>query len=266
MWALDDAQAYAKDKKKYFETCYAVHRQLWSRGIDCDIVAPTADLSGYKLVAAPMLYMVSEETATNLRRFVEQGGTLYATYMLGTVDGSDLCHLGGIPGCGLKEVFGITAEEIDTLYPGEVRHADSHQLVDYCETLRLQGAEVLCSYADGYYAGTPAVTCHSFGKGNAIYQACRDTGSLKTAILEAWLAKLDIRSQVLGQLPQGVTCHSRTDGNSTYVFLENYLDRPAEPVQLRQPMTDMLTGETVESCALPPYGYGIFQYKKGANP
>ena len=31
-------------------------------------------------------------------------------------------------------------------------------------------------------------------------------------------------------------------------------------------VTDMLTGETVESCALPPYGYGIFQYKKGANP
>ena len=27
-----------------------------------------------------------------------------------------------------------------------------------------------------------------------------------------------------------------------------------------------ITRETVERCALPPYGYGIFQYEKGANP
>ena len=81
-----------------------------------------------------------------------------------------------------------------------------------------------------------------------------------------WMDKLNIHSEVLGQLPQGVTCHSRTSDTYTYVFLENYLDRPAQPVQLRQPMTDLLTGETVESCALPPYGYGIFQYEKGAKP
>ena len=91
---------------------------------------------------------------------------------------------------------------------------------------------------------------------------------MKTAILEGLLDQLDIRSQVVGQLPHGVTCHSRTDGRNTYVFMENYLDSPAETVQLRQPMTDMLTGETVRSCTLPPYGYGIFRYEllKGEIP
>ena len=67
-------------------------------------------------------------------------------------------------------------------------------------------------------------------------------------------------------MPHGVTCHSRTDGRFAYVFLENYLDQAAPTVQLRQPMTDLITGETVERCALPPYGYGIFQYEKGAKP
>ena len=270
LWALDDCQGYAQKDKKYFETLYSYHRVFWERGINCDIVASDAELSGYKLVIAPMLYLTSQATAENLRAFVAAGGTLYGTYMLGTVDENDLCHLGGIPGCGLNEVFGITAEEIDTLYPGEVRHADlggkCHRLVDYCETLRLRDAQVLCSYADGYYKDTPAVTCHSFGAGHAIYQACRDEGSLKEEILEQWLYKLGIHSEVLGTLPHGVTCHSRTDGRFAYVFLENYLDQAAPTVQLRQPMTDLITGETVERCALPPYGYGIFQYEKGAKP
>ena len=266
LWALADCQGYAQKDKKYFETLYSYHRIFWEKGINCDIVSPDADLSRYKLVVAPMLYLTSQATAENLRQYVAGGGTLYSTYMTGTVDENDLCHLGGIPGCGLKDVFGIIAEEIDTLYPGEVRHAQlggaSHRLMDYCETLRLQGAEVLCLYEDGYYQDSPAVTCHSFGEGNAIYQACRDEGSLKTAILETWMANLGIRPEVLGALPHGVTCHSRTDGHNTYVFLENYLSNEASPVQLRQPMVNLLTGETEISCTLPPYGYRIYQYKK----
>ena len=264
LWALNDCQGYAQKDKKYFETCYAYHRVFWEKGINCDIVAPDADLSAYKLVVAPMLYLLSQVTAENLRQYVLGGGTLYGTYMMGTVDENDLCHLGGIPGCVLKEVFGITAEEIDTLYPDEVRHAvingKRHRLVDYCETLRLHGARVLGNYEDGYYQGTPAITCHSFGAGNAIYQACRDEGSLKTAVLEEQLEKLGICSEILGALPHGVTCHSRTDGHTTYVFLENYLAQEAPAVQLRQPMTDALTGALVQNCTLPPYGFGIYQY------
>ena len=266
LWALDDCQGYAQKDKKYFETCYAYHRVFWKKGINCDIVAPDADLSAYKLVIAPMLYLISQATAENLRQYVEKGGTLYGTYMTGTVDENDLCHLGGIPGCGLKDVFGITAEEIDTLYPEEVRHAEKngqlHRLVDYCETIHPHGAQVLCSYEDGYYQGTPAVTCNRFGAGHAIYQACRDDGSLKTAILEEWMDKLAIHSEASGELPHGVTCHSRTDGQFTYVFLENYLAQEAAPVQLCQPMTDLMTGQIADRCVLPPYGYGIYRYKK----
>ncbi len=263
MWALDDAQAFAKDNKKYFETCYAVHRQLWSRGMDCDIVAPTADLSGYKLVAAPMLYMVSEDAAANLRAFVERGGTLYATYMLGTVDENDLCHLGGTPGCGLGEVFGMESEEIDTLFPHECRHAaldgTRHKLVDYCETVHLRGAEALAVYTDGYYKDMPAVTAHRFGKGEAVYQACRDEGSLTQQVFDRMLARCGLGSLVAveGVLPKGVTAHSRTDGEKTYLFVENYDPDAPATVSLRAPMLDMLTGEKCESVTVGPYGLAV---------
>ena len=265
MWALDDCQGYANVDKKYFETCYAYHRAFWQRGINCDIVSPKADLFSYKLVVAPMLYLTDEQTVANLEQYVLGGGALYGTYMMGTVDGNDLCYLGGIPGSRLKEVFGLVAEEIDTLYPEEMRHGvyngHSHELCDYCETVRLHGAQTIAQYADGYYRDLPAVTRHAYGKGLAIYQACRDCGGLKEEVLADLLEELGIESVVDTKkpLPDGVSAHSRTDGKHTYVFVENYLDREAPAVNLRGQMVNILTGLPEESCTLQPYGFGIYK-------
>ncbi len=265
MWALDDCQGYANATKKYFETCYSYHKLFWERGIDCDVVSPAADLSRYKLVVAPMLYLVDEDTARNLTQYTADGGILWGTYTLGTVDGNDLCHLGGIPGCGLKEVFGILAEEIDVLYPDERQHANMEgrkcALVDYCEVIHLQGAEALAEYTDGYYAGTPAVAMNSYGKGLAIYQACRDSGEMKEILANKLLMIAGVTSNVAsdGKLPHGVTAHSRTDGENTYLFVENYSGTESAEVQLPRPMVNMRTGETENTASLPPYGFAIYR-------
>ena len=210
-----------------------------------------------------MLYLTGVDTISNLAHYVRGGGTLYGTYMMGTVDENDLCYLGGIPGRELKDVFGITAEEIDTLYPDECRQAgqEGHELVDYCETVKLCGAKTMVCYNDGYYKDTPAVTDNIYGDGRAIYQACRDTGSLKEKVLSEILEELGVVSVVNVQAPlsHGVTAHSRTDGVHTYVFVENYTNQEAPAVFLRQPMENLLTGETTDCCTLPPYGFGIFK-------
>lgn len=266
MWALDDCQGYAKDGKKYFQTCYAYHRVFWKRGIDCDIVSPKADLSGYQLVVAPMLYLTDSQTIANLKSYVAGGGMLYGTYMLGTVDHNDLCWLGGIPADSLKDVFGIVAEEVDTLYPGQTRHAQVaqtvHTLEDYCEVIHPQsGVQVLATYTDGYYRDLPAVTCNRYEKGWAVYQACRDCSTLKEQILQQLLRQLGIESVVDTEepLPAGLTAHSRTDGTYTYVFVENYSEEAAPEVKLRQKMVDLLTGQETDTANLGPYGFGIFR-------
>ena len=100
------------------------HRPLppfWKRGIPVDVIARKPRFSSYKLVVAPMLYMLQPGVAERLRAFVEKGGTLVATYWSGIVDENDLCFLGGWPGGGLREVLGIWDEEIDTLAPSEAQ-------------------------------------------------------------------------------------------------------------------------------------------------
>jgi beta-galactosidase len=265
MWALDDCQGYIGNDKQYFKTCYSYHRLFWERGIDCDIVSPKADLSGYKIVVAPMLYLTDSATVRNLKAYVSGGGTLYATYMLGTVNETDLCWLGGIPADCMKDVFGIIAEEIDTLYPEERQHAQmdghSHELVDFCEVIHLNGAKALAIYTDGYYQNTAAAAIHSYGKGTAVYQACRDSGSLKEQIISKLIADAGVTSVLDTEqpLPAGVSAHSRTDGEHTYVFVENYYNHEAEPVQLRGKMLDMLSGEITDTCTLGPYGFKVFK-------
>ncbi len=263
MWALDDCQGYANTGKQYLETCYSYHSLFWQAGMDCDVVSPRSDLSRYSLVIAPMLYLTDRETIGKLSGYVEKGGTLWATYMLGTVNETDLCWLGGIPAEQLKAVFGIVAEEIDTLYPAEKNTAAMcgglHELCDYCEIVELRGAEALAAYENDWYAGRPAVTLHRFGKGAAIYQAARDSGSLKQAIFEKAAAEAGLVSNVKSALPRGVTAHSRTDGKATYLFLENYLEQQADPVTLHAPMTNMLTGEAADTVTLPPYGFAVLK-------
>ena len=265
MWALDDCQGYALADKKYRPTCYEYHRILWERGIDCDIVSPKADLSSYSLVIAPMLYLADDGTVANLKNYVNHGGILWSTYMLGTVDGNDLCRLGGLPGGGLREVFGVLAEEIDTLYPNERQYAEmdgaSHELADYCEVVHPEGAEVLATYSSDYYRDTPAVTRNRYGKGLAVYQACRDTGSLKEQILEGLLKDAGIESLVASNaaLPHGVTAHSRTDGEHTYLFVENYSETERHEVPLKDTMLDLLSGETAETITLPPYSFRVLK-------
>lgn len=185
--------------------------------------------------------------------------------MLGTVDGNDLCYLGGIPGESLKEVFGVTAEEIETMCPEERRHArfgtGIHALCDYCEMIHPQGAKVLAEYTDGCYSGMPAVTINHYSSGRAVYQACRDDGSLKNGILSQLLSECGIPSNLdAGEgLPHGITAHSRTDGENRYVFVENDSNQEAPQVRLPERMRNMLSGEETDRCTLAPYGFAVFK-------
>ena len=96
--------------------------------------------------------------------------------------------------------------------------------------------------------------------GKAVYQACRDSGSLSERMISDLLESLGICSLVAEKsLPRGVTAHSRTDGEHTYLFVENYSPTESADVHLREKMTNMLTGENADIYHLPPYSFGIFK-------
>ncbi len=229
-WAFDVVCGFQKDNKKYYDTVVSYYESFWKRGISCDVVDAHSDLSGYKLVVAPMLYLVDGDTEARLERYVREGGALYSTYITGYADGDDLVHLGGLPAGKLKDVFGIWNEEIDTLYPtdrGEVT-ADGKKYVvcDYSELVHLQGARALAEYSKEFYSGMPAFTVNEYGEGRAYYQTFRDVdGKFHHKALADICRELNIKSDVVVPeegLPFGVTARKRYDDDAEYLFVMNY--------------------------------------------
>ena len=225
-WALRDAQGFQLRDKKLEPTLEKHYNALWKRGINTDIISFDDDFSAYKLIIAPMLYLIPEAIVEKLAAYVAGGGTLLCTYTTGMVGENDLCYLGGFPGGKLKEVFGIWNEEIDTLYPDD-RNAvkvgeREYTAIDYCERIHPSTATVLGTYREDFYAGEPALTVNTYGKGKAYYIAFRDTGDLTDDLTAQLLDECGISSDFDGALPKGVTAHSRTDGENLFVFLQNF--------------------------------------------
>lgn len=226
-WAIDDLQGLQTKNKKYMETCLKHYYPLWKNGVNVDVIDSDGDFSKYKLIVAPMLYMIKPTVIEKIKAFVQNGGTIVCTYVTGWVNENDLCYLGGFPANELKDVFGIWAEEIDTLYEEDsntisMDTGKEYKAIDYCEIIHANTADVLASYKEDFYAGTPAVTCNHYGTGNAYYIAFRDTGDFAVDFYETIISNLKIEKALDIELPNGVTAHSRQDENDVYIFIENY--------------------------------------------
>lgn len=246
-WAIKDMQGMAHDTKKYEKEVRKFYNIHLKKGINADIVFSLEDLSSYSLVVLPMYYAVSKEAGAWLKEYVKNGGTVVATYLTAYVNENTLAYLGGFPGAGLGEVFGLYAEELDTLYPTDsnaVLMKDGNKAIvkDYCELIKLTGAEVLGTYESDFYAGMPAVTVHSYGNGKAYYIGTRmEEEDLIKFFTQIW-SECGIKEK---ELPEGVEYLTRTaEDGSTFDFYVNYNAMPVT-VQLSKDGTNLLNGEAV---------------------
>ena len=101
---------------------------------------------------------------------------------------------------------------------------ESFEASDFCEIITPTSAEVLAEYEQDFYKGTPAFTLNHYKEGKAYYMTARmETKCLDTFYFK--LAKEHSLSNLLGaELPEGVSLQTRTDGESSYVFLMNFTE------------------------------------------
>ena len=223
-WAIRDVKALGQETKKYEKTCMNLWKASMKMGVEMDVISSDMDWGQYKVIIAPMLYVLHDGIGDKIKSFVAKGGTFLATYFTGYVDKNLLCHLGGFPGDGLAEVFGIISEEIDTLYPTDRNHicfaSDQRQceVVDYAEYLRVADATVLATYEEDYIKGTAAVTSKAYGDGMAYYVACRLGEKDMQYIYEKVYADAGIETR---KLPEDVEYHVRYGENEKYEFYLN---------------------------------------------
>ncbi len=267
-WALNLAELPRNQDKNYQKRCIAHYRPFWQQGISVDVINSTfTDLSAYKLIIAPMLYMLQPEVSQHLKDFVENGGTLVMTYLSGLVNQSDLVFLGGAPG-PIKDLLGLEVEETDALFDHHIQSIQpgqnlplphtSYSVEQIADIIHLQGARSLAQYEHDFYGGSPAVTVNRFGQGQTYYLAGRFEDAF-LADFYHWLQKeVGVETAVSATLPTGVTAQVRSTDTTKFTFLLNFNASPTIVDLSDSVYTDVVSGEAVhDNLTLPAYGYRI---------
>jgi beta-galactosidase len=219
--------------KEYARTCQEHYRPFWKLGIPVDVIESLSDVARYRLVVAPMLFMLKPGVADRLDAFVRGGGSLVLTYLSGVVNETELVFRGGWPGGGLRKMAGVWSEEIDALYPNPPQRivpasgnalglSGEYAVQDYCERVHPEGATVLATYKNDFYAGMPALTVNRHGAGQVYYLAARPAADgMLDAFTRGLAAQLTIARCLDVDLPEGVTVQRRSGGGRTFYFLHN---------------------------------------------
>jgi beta-galactosidase len=260
-WALELDSKPSNDLK-LFPQLYSYYQPLFDRNITVDFAHPGSDLSRYKLVIAPNLYLVNEASAKNINQYVENGGNLVMSFFSGIVDENEHIWLGGYP-APFREMLGISIEEY-VPYPETQSNAirtttgRQFQCSFWSDVIHLKSAQALATFEQDYYAGDPAVTRNQFGKGTAYY-----LGTVLDKSGMDWL--FDVVCETAGLKPiaphlsAGVEFVRRSNGSQTWLFALNHLNEEVN-IPLDQPGYELLRGTHLDnSLQLGPLDIVILQ-------
>ncbi len=140
-WALE-LDAHPSSDVRFLDAAWSLHRPLYEANVACDVVPTGADLSGYRLVVVPNLYMVTEDAGRAFERYVEDGGTLLVSFFSGIVDTCDRVHLGGYP-APFRRSLGLRVEEFHPLESDSTVGLSHGAGSVWSEEVRLEGAEAI---------------------------------------------------------------------------------------------------------------------------
>ena len=236
------------------------YNALHDRNIPVDFARPTEDLSKYKIVFAPSLYLMAGGEADLLKLYVQNGGTLVGTFNTVLVDEHHIAPDTGYPH-DLIDLFGLEVSEFDPLPPGEENHlvfkgtfptSHLHPARLWCDIIEPKGCQILATYAKDFYAGQPAITMNTFGLGKAIYVGTQSHQAFYYDLI-AWLRQLCNLFPLL-KVPDTVEVSMRQKEGTKIYFLINHQNSSVR-IQFYKPMHDFLTGEALSgNFDLPPKG------------
>jgi beta-galactosidase len=246
-WSIEQRATPARFD--YAGVIAAWHHALLDLGVTTDFVARDGDLSRYRLVIAPALFVAAASDLAAFDAFVRAGGSLLVAAPAAVTDEDAALPAEGHLG-PLARTLGVRLEEYTPHGPGHpvtITGAVDSPVGQWSEVIHAEGAEVVARFDGGPADAGPALTRASVGDGSAWYLAGDPVADGIRHVAGLVLADTGVRH---GSLPLGVEIVRR--GGATFAI--NHGDSPAA-VLLRG--VDLLTGERVDGPVLPPFGVRI---------
>jgi beta-galactosidase len=240
------------DRVDYMGILRQMYGAAFRLNVEVDFVTPqTSDLSRYKVLLVPPLYVASDETLQRIGRFVENGGHAIVAFKSGFANEHSTVRWSRAPG-PLRKAAGFSYQEFSNLptpvalKPDLYRLGDKNRASVWAEFLEPEGAEVLASYDHPFFGRFPALTRNRYGKGTLTYEGAVLTDELQEAVIRDVLerAKLTGPDQ---RAPSGIRI--RNGRNANGATLHFYLNFSNQPQTLAYPYgsgVELLSGSAVQ--------------------
>ena len=207
----------------YRKQLYKYYRGFYDKQIPVDFVQPTDDFSKYKLIVAPLQYLMNPDLEKHYIDYVSNGGHLILTMRTGVKDENNLCMTGQyLPG-NLSEICGITIPEYDCLYEKNCMvsfEKKEYTVEKWADIIEKNTAETIGSYSSNFYRGKPAITKNNYKDGCVWYVGCEPSEELMQAFIASIAWDCELKS--LGNTDSEVELMTRTKGETTYLFVINH--------------------------------------------
>ncbi|MEV6194207.1 beta-galactosidase [Streptomyces sp. NPDC051920] len=248
-WWAGEHEGRLSDRNDCAEVVRAWHRALWEAHLTTAFAHPEHDLSAYRMVVVPQLYLLTDTAIENLLAYARAGGTLVCGFLTGVADEDDRVRPGGMDE-RLRALFGIrTLHEWWPLDAGEKVACDGFTGTLWSEEIEAgDAADVEARYRGGELDGLPAV----LRRGTARYLSTLPEPAALRALLASAATSAGVRA-VLDGLPDGVEAVRRGD----LLFLLNH---GRDPVTVEVPGShrDLLGDASVrDSVRLERYGAAV---------
>ena len=193
-WFRIQEQAPGADAKSiyYNDVMRWMYDTLYHMNVECDFIWPESEnLEQYKAIVVPALYAAPDEVLNRLNQYVENGGTLIASFKSAFANENVKVSHEVQPHI-LSNCFGVHYDQFtfpkNVGLTGEIipkktdQKGNAHPAANvFMELLVSEGAEVLASYEHYNWKDYAAITRNHYGKGQAVYIGCMtDEETLKS--------------------------------------------------------------------------------------
>lgn len=235
------------------------YRAIKRLGINVDIVRPIDDFSSYKVVIAPLLYIMTDEIAKNIKDYVSNGGIFIAGFRCAIKDKNSNMLKEVLPG-KLRDLFGISIYAWDNIRDRIVELRDASGRVykgdTFADLITPEGAEVLVQYNSSWYTPYAAVTVNNYGKGKAYYVGCGISQEFYDVLMEQLLSEYAIKDITF---PEEVEINVREKGGKRFIFITNFNDK-AVTIEVKNSKTDLISDKPVQGeIELSPFGTMVLE-------
>jgi beta-galactosidase len=221
----------------YLKQAHNAFEPLLKDNIDVAVInIAHEDLSRYRLVVVPGMYLLDKASTDALRQYVANGGTVIMTAWSDKVNEHNQWYDTPLPG-GLTDVFGLRTNAFYNAgtWVAHIGDADVKSTIGNYEVLEPSTAQALARFTsiDG---APPAITVNRYGKGRAIYVATPAQPQLMRPLYRQLYDSLGIEPGP--KTPDGV--YARTvQGRTLYVNTTG----DAKDVAIDGAMTGVLSGQ-----------------------